>query len=180
MTLKVPRKWLIVGLFLILETILVIIYNFHDDHDRATIAFAATVVGAAFALYTYLQGIEDRRTQKAHRFMERWTTPDMLEIRSVLIEVLEGRIDPASLTRTDTTKKNARLSIVSALNFFEEVSIALLEGTANEDRLKDFFSAIAVQSFAKLEDWIKTERKIDNEPTYYTKFELVTSRWKEK
>jgi hypothetical protein len=177
-TLNVPGKWLIVGLFLFLESILVVIYNFHDDHDRATIAFAATVVGSAFALYTYLQGIEDRRTQKAHRFMERWTTPDMLEIRSVLIDVLEDRIDPASLTRMDITKKEARLSIVSALNFFEEVSIAILEGAANEDRLRDFFSAIAVQSFAKLEDWIKMERKIDNEPTYYIKFEIVTSRWK--
>jgi hypothetical protein len=179
-TLKVPGKWLVISLFLVLETILVIFYNFHDDHDRATIAFAATVVGAAFALYSYLQGIEDRRTQKAHRFMERWTTPDMLEIRSVLIDVLEGRIDPVSLTRADTTKKEARLSVVSALNFFEEVSIAVLEGTANEDCLKDFFSAIVVQSFAKLEDWIKIERRIDNETTYYTKFELVTSRWRTK
>jgi hypothetical protein len=180
MTVKITAKWLIVGLFLILESILVVIYNFHDEHDRATIAFTATVVGAAFALYTYLEGIDERRTHSAHHLIERWTTPDMVEFRRVLIDLLEDRIDPNLLVRSDVTMRETRLSLVSALNFFEEISIAVIRRTANEDRLKDFFSAIAVQTFARLDGWIKNERKLDNEPTYYSNFEALASRWGKK
>jgi hypothetical protein len=180
MTVRIQGKWLIVGLFLALEGILVIIYNYHNDHDRAAIAFTATVLGGAFALYTYLQGIDERRTQSAHHLIERWTKPDMISMRATLMDIMEGRLDPAKLTRGDPAMQESRLLIVSVLNFLEEISIAVIKRTANEDRLKDFFSSITEQSFAKLEDWIKHERKIDNEPAYYCEFEKLVARWKNR
>jgi hypothetical protein len=104
----------------------------------------------------------------------------MVKFRAVLMDLLEGRIDPVVLVRTDIEVQDKRLSVVSALNFFEEVSIAVLRRTANEDRLRDFFSAIVVQAFAKLDRWIEIERKIDNEPSYYTNFETLATRWRKK
>jgi Domain of unknown function (DUF4760) len=178
MTLRVPVKWIIVGLFLLLEGILVVIYGYHDDHDRATIAFTATVLGGAFALYTYLQGIDERRTQNAHHLIERWNNADMMSIRLVLLDVMENRLDPKNVTRNDPAILERRSHIVTVLNFFEELSIAVIKKTANEDRLKDFFSSIVQQAFAKLEDWIRAERKTDNEPAYYCHFEVLAERWK--
>ncbi len=101
----------------------------------------------------------------------------MIPMRDVLIDIMEGRLDPLVLVRTNVDIKARRLLIVSVLNFFEELAIAVLRGSADEDRLKLFFSAIASQSFAKLEDWIRNERKIDNEDGYYTQFEKVVKRW---
>lgn len=180
MTLRIPVKWIIVGLFLILEGILVVIYNYHDDHDRSTIAFAATVLGGAFAFYTYLQGIDERRAQNAHHLIERWNAADMMGIRLVLLDVMENRLDPKNLTRNDAAVLEKRSHIVTALNFFEELSIAVLKRTANEDRLEDFFAAIVQQAFAKRDEWIKSERKADNEPAYYCQFEKLVAKWKNK
>jgi hypothetical protein len=102
----------------------------------------------------------------------------MVKIRSVLMDIMESRVDPASLTRGDAGVQESRMLIVSALNFFEELSIAVLNKNADEHRLKQFFAAITSQSFAKLEDWIRHERKIDNEPGYYVEFEALVTRWK--
>jgi hypothetical protein len=178
MTFRVPVKWIIVGLFLLLEGILVVIYNYHDDHDRSTIAFAATVLGGAFALFTYLQGIDERKAQNAHRLIERWNNADMMEVRLVLLDIMENRLDPKNITRNDTTLLVKRSHLVTGLNFFEELAIAVLKKTANEDRLKDFFASLVQQAFAKLEDWIRDERKVDNAPEYFCEFELLAAKWK--
>ncbi len=62
------------------------------------------------------------------------------------------------LVRHDADVQQKRMCIVTALNFYEEVSIAVLKKTANEERLREFFVAIVQQSFTKLEEWIKFER----------------------
>lgn len=178
MTLKISLKWLIVSLFLILEGILVVIFNYHNDHDRETIAFTATVLGGAFALYSYLEGIEEKRIQHAYHLIERWNNVEMLNVRLALLDVVEGRIDATKLIRNDAAVLERRSHMITALNFFEELSIAALKKSANEDRLQEFFSSIVQQSYAKLDEWIKKERSIDNEPHYYVQFECLALKWK--
>ena len=178
MTVKISAKWIIVSSFLILEGILVVIFNYHNDHDRETIAFTATVLGGAFALYTYLQGLDEKRSQNAHHLIERWNATGMVDIRLTLLDVMEHRLDPMTLTRQDLALIGKRMHIVTVLNFFEETAIAVHKRTASDDRLNDFFSSIVKQAFAKLEDWIKHERKLDNEPYYYSEFEKLAVRWK--
>ena len=70
--------------------------------------------------------------------------------------------------------------LVTILNFYEELAIAALRKTADEERLNDFFEGIISQSVSKLEDWIKHERRIDNEPDYYCEFLKLAERWAER
>ena len=177
MTFRISSKWLIISLFLISETILVLLYSTQDDRNRRTIAFGGTVLGAAFAFYTFLQGLDERRTMNAHHFIERWTQPDMENIRRVLLAVFEGRTFPASLLRSDPKAHEERFALVGALNFLEAMSLAVLSGTANEDLVKRFYGSVVEQSYAKLEDWIKNERRLDNEPREYCEFEKLVARW---
>ena len=46
---------MVVGLFVIFETVMLVAFNSQTDRNRATIVFGATVIAGAFALYTYLQ-----------------------------------------------------------------------------------------------------------------------------
>jgi hypothetical protein len=179
MTIRINPKWVVLTLFLVIELVLVYEYNHHSDRDRATIAFGATVVGAAFGLYTYMKGIDEKRAETAHLFMARWTAPEMVQFRLVLLDILEHRVDPMDLVRTETDQsiKEKRCAIVSILNFLEEVSIAVHRRAASEDRLQDFYSIIVQQSYGKLEPWIKRERSTDNAPGYYAEFQKLAERW---
>ena len=73
-----------------------------------------------------------------------------------------------------------RAGVVAILNFFEEVSIAARKGDANEDRLFEFFDGIVRQTYANLEEWIRHERKVDNEPHYYCELQALDGRWIER
>ena len=72
---------MVVGLFVIFETVMLVAFNSQTDRNRATIVFGATVIAGAFALYTYLQGIEERRAQHAHQIIQRWNSAEMLPMR---------------------------------------------------------------------------------------------------
>jgi len=182
MQITIPGRWIIVGLFAIIEAALLVSFHYQDDHNRATTVFGATIVGGAFALYTYLQGIEERRAKYAQDLLERWNRAEMLPVRAVLREITENRINPSELMRTangsPTDAVDAkRACVVAVLNFSEEVAIAARTKAANEHRLYDFFDAIVRQAYAKLEDWIKNERRIDNEPQYYCEVEALYRKW---
>jgi len=182
MKIEIPNRYAIVGLFVVVEAGLLVWFVFSNDRNRASLAFAGTVTAAAFALHTFLAGIEERRAGAAQALIERWNSPSMVPIRAVLREITENRLDPAALERkakgdlsSDVEQKRACL--VAVLNFYEELSIASLRKSANEERLYDFFSSIVSQSAIRLEQWIKHERAIDNEPDYYCEFLKLAARW---
>lgn len=185
MQITIRRKWVVIGLFAALEIAFVVAFHNAPDRNRATILFVATVAGGCFALYTYLQGIDEKRSQYAYSLIERWNRADMVAVRLVLREVTEKRLDPATLMRRGTgaiSKEvdEKRAGVVAILNFFEEVSIAARKGDANEDRLFEFFDGIVRQTYANLEEWIRHERKVDNEPHYYCEMQALYGRWIER
>jgi hypothetical protein len=183
MRIEIPTNYAIVGLFVAVEGIFLYGFAKSNDHNRATFAFAATVTAGAFALHTYLAGIEERRTANAHALIQRWNSPEMLPVRVILREITENRLEPATLERKlkggelseDADGKRALL--VTVLNFYEELAIGALHRSANEERLFDFFSGIIQQSATRLENWIRNERAIDNEPDYYCEFLKLNARW---
>jgi hypothetical protein len=69
---------------------------------------------------------------------------------------------------------------VTILNFYEEMAIAALQKSANEDRLYEFFDAIVGKSASKLLGWIEHEQRLDNEPDYYCEFLKLTARWRQR
>jgi len=139
-------------------------------------------VGGAFALYTYLQGIEDRRAKYSQELIERWNRAEMLPFRATLRALTEKRLNPADLARTLGQQlppdiDGTRANIVTILNFFEEVAIAARTNSANEMRLYEFFDSIVRQTYSHLEDWVRAERKIDNEVHYYSELEALYGKW---
>jgi hypothetical protein len=183
MRLEISGRFVVLGSFVAIEAVLLIAFHFQSDRNRATLVFAATIAAGAFALHTYLAGIEERRVEHAHRLMQRWNTAEMVSARRVLREIIENRLDPSVLERKakgadlspDMDQKRAYLVVV--LNFYEELAIATLRSSTNEGRLYDFFSGIIQQSATKLESWIRNERSIDNEPEYYCEFVKLAARW---
>lgn len=173
---------MVVGLFVLFEGTMLLAFHFQTGRNRETIVFGATALAGAFALYTFIQGMEERKAVTAQALIRCWNSPDMVPMRLVLREITENRLDAALLKRPvkgdmapGTDEKRGHL--VTILNFYEELSIAALRKTANEDLLYDFFDGIISQSAAKLRDWIIHERTIDNEGEYYSEFLKLADRW---
>jgi hypothetical protein len=183
MRIEVHPRYVILGLFVTIEGILLYAFAKASDHDRATLAFAATATAGAFALHTYLAGIEERRAQNSQALIKRWNSPEMLAVRCVLREITENRLEPDTLERkakgADLSEEadKKRACLVTVLNFYEELAIAALQRSADEEILFIFFSGVIQQSAARLEKWIGNERTVDNEPDYYCEFLKLHARW---
>ncbi len=99
MRIEIPTNYAVVGLFLAVAGLFLYAFARSNDHNRATLAFAATATAGAFALHTYLAGIDERRIANAHALIQRWNSPEMLPVRVVLREITENRLDPETLER---------------------------------------------------------------------------------
>jgi hypothetical protein len=176
---------MVIGLFGLFEAVMLIGFHYQNDRNRATIIFGATVIAGGFALYTFLQGIEERRSRSAQQLIQRWNSPEMLPLRLVLREITENRLDVDTLKRPakgeiSEEMDHKRAHLVTVLNFYEEMAIAALRKIANEDRLYEFFDAIIRQSATKLRGWIEHEQAFDNEQEYYCEFLTLAERWRER
>jgi hypothetical protein len=161
--------------FLVAEAILVAVFHFQNERDRATIIFGASVLGGAFALFTYLQGVEESRAQRARLLIDRWNAQEMRAERTVLRNVLAGNLDIESIKRGNSGKQRAR--VISVLNFFEEIARSIRTRDTREADLRLYFGPLVLVSFRTLQDWIEAERLSDHEPGYYTEFEKLAKRW---
>lgn len=183
---EIPWIWLRIGLFLLAEGIVVITYHFQQDRTRATLVFLGSVVATAFALYSILRGIEDKRIQEAGKYIERWNASDRTAIRTTMNALSEGNLDPMQLGRhskgevLDAARQEKRVQVISALNFYEELAIGIFENTVEEEKCYRFFSSIIEQTYMGLKGWIENERLIDKNQSYYVEFERLAEQWRRR
>lgn len=184
MNIRVSWIWITVGLFVAIESILMYEFARLDDSHRAVVLFGATVVGGAFALYSYLQGIQEKRFGEAGKMMERWNAPERLMNRLVIADVTDGNFDLDKIRRKHPGQKfdekthELRIQLLSVLNFYEELAIGISEKSIDANRSFRFFRSMADQTWSALSSWIQSERDVDKNQTYYCEFENLVNRWR--
>jgi hypothetical protein len=63
------------------------------------------------------------------------------------------------------------------LNFFEEMSISVALGEAQEAMLKKYFKSALIQSVTMLKPWIEERQKA--QPTAYAEYMKLVARWRD-
>ena len=176
-----PRSAIVVALFLLCEGILFFVYCLHPAWNE-NIKFGAAVVGAAFALFEFLQKSQHDRSESAGEFIKRWNDPilDTLrkEIRSILIDalLLEPLIQKSENHVFTQDQKDKRSQLIGVLNFFEELALSIHKKRADERYLYDFFSVTVKLVWTKLKPWIDEDRRF-GDPSYWDEFEDLANRW---
>ena len=179
---SISRVWLLVGLFAVAEGLLWNEYRIATPSGREVIAFAASVVAGTFALYSYLKGQEQRRDEAADRLIARWSEPSMIPLRRFIREVSEYQVELGDVHRDKRNSKlttqalEKRSEVVAILGFLEEIALAIRTGTASKDKLRRYYDAVLIQSWEAVEEWVKNERRVDNEPGYFLELEIVCQR----
>ncbi len=158
-------------------------YNF-KWFDRESIAFLATVTAGAFALFAYLKGIEEKRSQAADGMIQRWNDPDFRAIIDTTRPLVEKDKNSADLDRPKYSLKSSssdetslRGKMQTVLGFFEEIAICVFARTADEEKLKAFFEAVIPKGYEGFEDFVLAERRADNDFEYYRQVQKLVERW---
>jgi hypothetical protein len=121
------------------------------------------VVPLSFRNFAHVQS----RRSRAYRFIERWSSPEFVNLRKELLPLYEGRRRAQELEEP----------LVYTLNFFEEMAMAVLSHSADEEILKQFFSAVTLSSFRGALEFIHFSRMHMNDPTVWAEYERLTQRW---
>jgi hypothetical protein len=75
-----------------------------------------------------------------------------------------------------------RALVVDVLNFFEEMSLAMNEGLADEDTVRKFFRDMLEIYYGLFDEWIRGLRAdpIRPRPRVYVQLEEVARRWQQR
>ncbi len=184
LTLRISIVWLVVVPFVLIECALFAVYLSVGHDAREALAFGASIVACAFALFAYMKGLEERRTKAADKIIERWNNPNLSPMKRYIREICEGSFDSMKVARNpkgDPLSEDLlaiRADVVSILNILEEISLLIRTRSANEEKLRRYFGPVMTQAYNNLKPWIDNERKLDHEDAYYREFEVVVLNWK--
>ena len=112
--------------------------------------------------------VQNRRASAAAKFAERWNTPEFSRIRHAIGPIIrqERKFDDSD-----------RGNLAAMLNFFEEMSISISLGEAQELMLRKLFKSALIQSVTVLGPWIEERQKF--QPTAYGDYLKLVAKWRE-
>jgi len=149
-------------------------------------AMAAGVVAAYYIGRTLQATVRQRdealssdKVNKAFTFIYRWNSAPFEE-RKHWRALLE-KLKPQSATAIAAALRGGpeRAITVDVLNFFEEMSLAINEGLADEETLRKFFRDMLEIYYGLFGEWIHEQRtdSIRPRPRVYVEFEQVAKQW---
>jgi hypothetical protein len=100
--------------------------------------------------------------------------------------ISDERLKPGDLARERKRQIQSdevldqRLKVTAMLNFYEELAICVKDRSVNEQKLYDFFSRVLLDAHTRLEEYIRSERRVDNDQGYFCELEWLAKRWKER
>jgi hypothetical protein len=129
------------------------------------------------------ESLRAERINKAFSFIQRWNAAPLEEKKqwwSVLSALLK-KTAPEIEQMLETMGCQERTVVVGVLNFFEEVCLAINEGSADEDTLRKFFRGTVETYYSLLGEWIKKQRtdRVRPRPRAYVQFEQVAEKWQQ-
>jgi|SRR5579862_7688663 len=140
----------VVGLTIVAVALTIVLHVRAAEPDKKEVDFGAAIVSGAGVVYTILLSVQSKRASSAARFAERWNDVNFTERRSEAGKVVRGE---KKIDEIDTRQ------LTTVLNFFEEMSISIQMGEAQEVMLRKFFRGPVLQSAAVFKPWIEGGRK---------------------
>jgi hypothetical protein len=184
----IPVTWIVFGLFLPLEGILLWAYHNAPNNWKETIVFGATIVGGAFALYSHMKHIDESRSKAAHKLIERWNNPSSkFELmKDTLRNVNAGKLDVRSLMLTRAANgaivlpadMAMRNRVVGLLGFCEEVALLVRTDHADNELIRRILYGVLTRCYELYLPWIEGERLAAGDRELYIELQELIKRWK--
>jgi len=184
----IPVIWIVFGLFLPLEGVLLWAYHNAPDNWKETIIFGATIIGGAFALYSHMKHIDETRSKAAQKLIERWNNPsaEFELMKDTLRKVNAGTLDVTSVMLTRAANgaivlpadMPARNRVVGLLGFCEEVALLVRTDDADNELIRRILYGVLKRTYELYLPWIEGERKAADDEDLYIELEELIKHWK--
>ena len=163
-------------------------YSRANSDLRQTITYGSSLLGATIAICALLYNAESirlgnvaKKREAASRFIERWNHPSYVPLRTEARELmLSFETDKSKLVQFLQENVKARSLAVEQLNLFEEIAIAIILNTADEEILNTFFGYLMPRTFFDYKPWIDQHRTDRRAPEYWCNLEMIAKKWRDK
>lgn len=148
----------------------------------AVAATAAATIGSMFYLgHSIRLELRQKVRDEAFRFMSRWNSPELFHSRLAFYKVIAAhRSGGAAAVQEALKDDTVALGVQAVLNMFEEISIAVEHGHADEELSCRAFAGLLIRSHEALREWIIENRRISGRPKVWTDFEALYSKWRDR
>ncbi|MEG4229370.1 DUF4760 domain-containing protein [Microcoleus sp. N9_B2] len=179
-----------IGITTFIAALTLIAVHFYESKYRDTLNFAvttlATAAGISSAVYA-LRGIEinleDKKIDRTLRYIQIWNDPSYFSVRQIAAKIhkeLKPLDDTESnehmnLIYADAQKKQ---EIVNILNFLEEMSMCVHFGLVDEKSLKEFYRYIVCTYCDTFTLFVHRSRKERNNPKLYIHLTELCEQWR--
>ncbi len=130
------------------------------------------------------EALDADKINKAFSYIHRWNAApfdERKQFRAFLNKIKP--LSPSDITKILEAEHAERSIVVDVMNFFEEMSLAVNEGLADEDTLLKFFRDMLEWYYHRFSDWIgklRTDGGGHPRPRVYIQLEQVVKRWQER
>lgn len=165
--------------------------KFRDELTFFGIAFgmAGGVIAAYYIGQTLKITVQQRdeqldadRINTAFSYIHRWNAApfdDRHKFRALMYEVKS--MPPKEVTAHVEGDHEAKSVVTDVMNFFEEMSLAINEGLADDETARKFFNNMLEYYYQRFADWIhmlRTDGGGSPRPSVYIQLENVIGRWR--
>jgi hypothetical protein len=184
LVLAVRWNWLV--LIAIFVMLLVLAFALFEK-NRAIIVFIASVLAGASALTAAANAMDARSEQQKHArilvaldYVSRWNSPLFYHAKvksrqaMSLIKTLTGDEDFRNFSKEQSDNLQ---NLFDAINFFEELSIAIQRDAADSETAKSFFESILSRCWHDTERFIKYRRAEKKNSRLLREFEWLHTQW---
>ena len=113
----------------------------------------------------------------ALEFGRRWNDPHMYQVRDMLREILDHTGSHDELIAVIREKKT---SVISILNFLEEIATASVTGHSDDELLHRQFSSVILNTWRKTSHWIQVHRSERGDTEIWEDLERVYGQWNQR
>jgi len=180
-----------IGITTFIAALTLIAVHFYESKYRDTLNFAvttlATAAGISSAVYA-LRGIEinleDKKIDRTLRYIQIWNDPSYFSVRQIAAKIhkeLKPLLDDTESNEymnqiyADAQKKQ---EIVNILNFLEEMSMCVHFGLVDEKSLKEFYRYIVCTYCDTFTLFVHRSRKERNNPKLYIHLTELCEQWR--
>jgi hypothetical protein len=97
------------------------------------------------------------KNENSFKIIEKWDMPSLKEARDITREMKSERrsISDVDLIKRIDENKDLKRSVITMINYFEEIYLSIYYKRVNEDFLKKGLGILYVDIFSRFEAWLK-------------------------
>ncbi|NJS11836.1 MAG: DUF4760 domain-containing protein [Microcoleus sp. CSU_2_2] len=182
-----------IGITTFIAALTLIAVHFHDSKSKyrdtlnfavTTLATAAGISSAVYALRGIEINLEDKKIDRTLRYIQIWNDPSYFSVRQIAAKIHKD-LKPLDDTKSneymnqiyaDTEKKQ---EIVNILNFLEEMSMCVHFALVDEKSLKEFYRYIVCTYYDTFTLFVHRSRKERNNPKLYIHLTELSEQWRD-